>query len=364
MNNYFLSFATTSLLLEKGCRLSIVLYVVVLLFLSGRVSAQAPLLSALVNAPPVVMSKLVLTDHPLVGKIWDAREKKWVNEAALQQAILSHTFILLGETHDNHVHHQRHLQVLKWLTVAKQKPALVMEQFDIEHQAAIDDAIAAGKNAESIADAGRLNRRGWQWPQYQPLVATALANNTPLVAANLSRQDARNVFAKGFSAIPAYALPVDFAPRLFDATWNAARHASVVATMVDSHCGQLPAERAPGMVNAQRARDAVMSHAMLTHQKIGAVLVAGRGHVRQDTGVPLYIKQLERLAKVISIGFVEVAPDKNTPDAYSELRSTETSVAPFDYVWFSARQERKDPCEGMTLGNIVAPVAATPATTK
>ena len=305
----FLTSATTLLLHQARWRRYVVLCVAALLVAINSATAQAPPLTALpavTSSVQPVVTKLILTDHPLVGKVWDMRLKKWVTEAQLLQAILSRTFILLGETHDNPVHHQRHLQVLKWLLAANQKPALVMEQFDVEHQGAINDAIAQGKNADSIADAGKLNRRGWQWPQYQPLIDAALANGAPIVGANLSRADARNVFAKGFSAIPAYALPTDVTPRLFDMTWNASRQAALVATMVESHCGQLPAERAPGMVIAQRARDAVMSQSMLAHQKVGAVLVAGRGHVRNDIGVPLYIQQMDARAKVISIGLIEV----------------------------------------------------------
>lgn len=309
-------------------------------------------------ASPVAasVSKLTLTDHLLVGKIWDSKQKNWATEAELKNAIFSHTFILLGETHDNQQHHQRHLQVLNWLTANQQKPALLMEQFDIEHQAAMNAAIAAGKNADEIAVVGKLNRRGWHWPQYQPLVNLALANQLPIIAANLSRATARGVFTKGFSAIPAYALPANLSPQLFNSTWNNARQEAVVETMVASHCGQLPKERAPGMVNAQRARDAVMAEAIFKQQKIGAVLIAGRGHVRRDIGVPLYIKQINARANLLSIGMVEVISDKNSPEAYAELTAADNATQPFDYVWFSAKQERPDPCEAMTIGTFAAPV--------
>ena len=229
------------------------------------VEAQTPPASNAVAAS--IPAKMLLTTHPLNGRIWDARDKKWVTEAALQKVLRNQRYVLLGETHDNHDHHKRHLQVLKWLATEGEKPALVMEQFDVENQSAMNDAIARGKTAatdflalaDNIAETGKLNKRGWQWPQYRPLVEATVARNAALVAANLSRADARNVYAKGFGAIPAYALPVALAPGLFDTTWNDARQAAVIATMVASHCGHLPAERAPGMVHAQRARDAVMA---------------------------------------------------------------------------------------------------------
>jgi uncharacterized iron-regulated protein len=349
-----------------------------LLLMLGCGTAELPRTSVSPEVEKPVANVLLLTDHPLVSKIWDANNKKWVLEADLYRAIQGSPVVLIGETHDNHQHHRLQHQMLAMLSTQRQPRALVMEQFDVDHQAAISDAHRALKQpddlgidarrmwlhdaSEEIANAGKLNRRGWQWPQYQPLIETAIQSNWPVVAANLSRADARNVFATGFSAIPDKALSVEERAAFFTATWNSRRNDAVLKTMTDSHCGQLSAERAPGMVNAQRARDAVMANAVLTHKKTGAVLIAGRGHVRHDVGVPLYIREIEmRRAKLpgadqdiwpLSIGLVEVTANKNSVDDYDELNSAEISIAPFDYVWFSARQQRKDPCGGMTLGKM------------
>jgi uncharacterized iron-regulated protein len=134
---------------------------------------------------------------------------------------------------------------------------------------------------------------------------------------------------------------------MFASTWSSQREAAVRKAMVESHCGQLPDALAPGMVNAQRARDMTMASALVTHADRGGILIAGRGHVRRDFGVPIYLAHWLPKASILSIGFVEVLEDRTTPSQYEEL--TSEIAKPFDIVWFTAKQERSDPCEGMTL---------------
>src|SRR5207237_2310021 len=172
------------------------------------------------------------------------------------------------------------------------KRLLAMEQFDTEHQAAID---AASGDAEVVADAGHFDRQGWNWPLYRPLVQFALGHGWPLVAANLSRADARAIVAD-----PARAgLPP--APQ--------AVKQALERDIIDGHCGAAPeAKRLAGMVEAQRARDAHMASVL----KERSVLIAGVGHARRDRGVPLYLADRE----LISIAFMEVQDGKTSPQDY------------------------------------------------
>lgn len=327
---------------------------VVLLF------AQSMLPVAVAANPP----SLLQTDHALANRIWDSKNRKWVSVDDVVRVAAGATHVLLGETHDNPVHHANQLTLLDALTRAGKKPALMMEQFDVEHQDAIDNARRALKQdatltgeerrkflheaADAIATAGKLNRTGWKWPQYQPLVETAVNLNLPVIAANLSRTAARDVFRQGLAAAP-----VTADETFWRDTWNAAREAEVRATMKAGHCGQLPESMAPGMVNAQRARDAVMAKALAAHATRGTVFIAGRGHVRRDVGVPLYLLRNAPNERMVVVGLVEVAADKTKPEDYAELQSA--IELPFDYVWFTARQDRPDPCAGLSLDKLSAP---------
>jgi uncharacterized iron-regulated protein len=161
-----------------------------------------------------------------------------------------------------------------------------------------------------------LDRRGWNWPLYRPLVEFALEHRWPLVAANLSREAARGIVADpARSGLPPPPAPIKEA---------------LERDIVDGHCGATPeAKRLAGMVEAQRARDARMASVLRT----GSVLIAGAGHARRDRGAPLYLNTSE----VLSVAFIEVEPVKSKPQDYLEGGS-------FDYLWFTPRAKREDPC--------------------
>lgn len=92
---------------------------------------------------------------------------------------------------------------------------------------------------------------------------------------------------------------------------------------------------------AQRARDASLALTLLDAGGAPARLIAGNGHVRRDYGVPLLLAARAPGAKVVSVGFVEVAAGA-TPDPES-LRGR------YDYVWFTPAVEREDPCAGLRM---------------
>ena len=93
--------------------------------------------------------------------------------------------------------------------------------------------------AEAIALAGRFDRKGWQWEDYEPLVRIAVSAKLPVVAANLSRGAARDVAAGGFDSLE----PPPAALALLT-VWTTAREDALVRTIVDGHCGQLRPEDA------------------------------------------------------------------------------------------------------------------------
>lgn len=268
---------------------------------------------------------LLHLDHPLAGRIWDVRAGAYVTAETVWQRATAARHVLIGETHDNPEHHRLQRLALEAIAASGQRRMLAMEQFDSEHQAAIDAAQAAQADAERVADAGRFDREGWNWPLYRQLVEFAVARGWPLVAANLSRAELRRVVADPalLAALPAAT------PELI---------AALERDMIEGHCGHRPeAKTLAGMVNGQRARDARMAEVLLRAPQGGTVLVAGNGHVRRDRGVPLYLP-----ADTLVIGIVEVSPDARAPGEYLERELS--GVANYDYVWFTPRAARDDPC--------------------
>lgn len=266
----------------------------------------------------------------LEERIWDVAAGQFVSsEAAFQRAAASR-YVLLGEKHDSEIHHARQLWMLQALANKGLAPALALEPLDAKHQTDLTAAQNAGtQDAEALASAGQLNFEGWRWPMYKALISYAVEHQWPLLAANLSRADARDIaLGKVVPDLPGLAL---------------AELTHLENDVVQGHCGQRPDPLLlTRIVDAQRARDQQMAQ-VLDAVSGPVVLVAGAGHVRTDRAVPRYLAEPK---KALAIAFVEVADGKPQPGDYDS--------AGFDLLWFTAATTRPDPC-ATPLTGLAAP---------
>ncbi|MDF3836052.1 ChaN family lipoprotein [Cupriavidus basilensis] len=245
------------------------------------------------------------------------------------------SYVLLGEVHDNADGQKRRLLALSSALEAGWRPAIAMEQFDRERQADIDRARRErpGDAAYVVEQAGG---KGWQWELYKPLVALALRYDLPLVAANLSREDAGRIVRSGLDGVfdaaerkrlgLAAPLPEDVVTEQ-------------TAVLDRGHCGQFPKAMLPGMLDAQAARDAVMAAAMRPFEDRGVVLIAGNGHVRRDVGAPRWLGADAGL--IYSVGYLEQASGHE--------------IGAYDRVVLVPEHKRPDPCVGARPGAMSAP---------
>ena len=267
--------------------------------------------------------------HGVSERILDTRTADFISRNDFMRRAASTPFVILGEVHDNAWHHRLQAELLESMLAAGRRPAIAMEQFDRENQAALDAARARGKrDPERLADAGKFDRLGWRWQDYEPIVRMAAANDLLLLAANFSRADARALMKSG-------------APASGVAPAGSAQRAALEKDIVDGHCGiRPPAAMLSGMVEAQRARDARMAEVLGLAQGTGAVLIAGAGHARLDRGVPSYMPP-ELKEQLLSVGLVEVNPDGTLPVV--DYRGI------YDLVWFTPRAAREDPCLNLKM---------------
>ena len=289
-------------------------------------------LTALLLLAGCAAPRLVLTEHPLAGSVWDVAQGRFISPLEAEDRIAAADIALLGETHDNPAHHQVQAYLLRKLVAGGKRPALAMEQFDTEWQGAIDAANSPGVSSTAIARAGHM-ASGWEWPLYKPLVALAVKERLPIVAANLSRPRARGIAAGGVDA-----LGKGEAQRLaLDQDWTAGQNATLRRMLVDGHCGE-DGPMIDKLIPVQRSKDATMADRILA-QRSGAVAIIGRSHARADVGVPLYLKERAPEKRLISVGLVEVEPDLADPARYPD-------AAPgiHDLIWFTPRSRRGDPC--------------------
>lgn len=283
--------------------------------------------------------------HREAPRIWDVRAQRFVDERELVDALARARYALLGERHDNPLHHAVRARLIAAIAATGNRPAVVFEQFAREHDDALRLAQDAGGDAETLADAGRLDRTSWEWPLHKPLLDAALAVPLPVRAGNLSRRELRDDLAGRIAAQTGPAWIV----RLRATRWTEAQEKQLEDDIVDGHCGKLPDTVVPRIALAQRARDAAMAQALVDHATpTGAILIAGNGHVRADVGVPVYLRAPGLAGSdgnVVGVGFVEAGSrDANAPGF---PRRAAAAHPGFDYLWFTPGVARDDPCSRM-----------------
>ena len=274
--------------------------------------------------------------------IWDLAAQRFVSEDALLVRLVATRFRLLGEVHDNPAHHRLRAHLIRRIAASGKRPAVVFEQFDLDRDAALVAAQRGdGVNAEALATAGALDRKSWDWPLHEPVLAAALAAGLPVRAGNAPRGELMRI-ARASAAAPTDA---PWVARFAAAKWTPEAEAALRAEIVEGHCGKLPDAAIASIARAQRMRDAAMAEALASAATTdGAILIAGNGHVREGVAVPAYLTEAGA-GGIVTVGFIEMDSedwvDPKFPDAFR-------TVPPgFGYVWFTPGALREDPCRQM-----------------
>ena len=222
---------------------------------------------------------------------------------------------VLGEIHDVAQHHVNQARA-----VAAVRPrAVVWEMLD----AAQAGAVVPGASVEDLDRAIGWSGRGWpELALYHPIFQAAAGARH--FGADVARGDLRRAMEAGAAAVIGTGFGLEAALAPDD---QAAREAE----QDEAHCGALPAEMLPGMVEAQRLRDAAPARAVLEAvATVGppVVVITGSGHARKDTGVPAVLRAAAPDLRVLSVGQLE----------------GDTDTAPFDLWLVTPPVAREDPC--------------------
>lgn len=285
-----------------------------------------------------------LQDHSLVGTVWDKDGTK-TSFAVMDKAIAGADHVAVGEIHDNPDHHLIQAAIVEVLVAGGRKPTLVFEMIPERLNPALQEFLASGSSdSEALGTVLEWDKRGWpDWSIYRPIADAALRHDLPMQAGDLDRDRIRAVGRKGKGALAAdriarYGLDRPLEPR---------SQGALKKILFDGHCGLLPEAALSPMVTVQRARDGALGDAMVSaavDNKDGTVLIAGAGHVRKDWGAPSVVARLAPQAKVLSIALVEVSEEADRIEDY-DLGNADG--VPYDFVIFTPRREREDPCVGL-----------------
>lgn len=258
--------------------------------------------------------------------LYDMQQMKSISVPELLHAIKQADVTVLGEIHDNPLHHARRAELLRMLPEPRR--TIVAEHMTSPLQMRPQPDLLQGLKAAGFDD------KGWNWPVHQPLFATINELGLPLWGGNISKADSKNIFkTKGESVSP------DLSALLAKAALSEEGRQDLHREIDEGHCGAMPASMFDGMLAVQRARDASMAHAALQH--LPAVVLAGNGHAWKHLGVPQIIFANRPALKVVSVLFLEHAPFASGSEALAWLHRWSGKA---DYIWLGPEISRPDPC--------------------
>ncbi|MET0385026.1 MAG: ChaN family lipoprotein [Polyangiales bacterium] len=265
-------------------------------------------------------------EHPLSGRVFSVGEQTYIESSHLYAALQKADYVLLGETHDNRDHHRLQAALLTQFLAAHPNARVAFEMLD-----EADVPVLAAHDYHSSAELAA--RVGWAesgWPDfalYAPIFDVALGQHAELIAAHPSVDHVR-ASMRGVAEDEARALHLDVP--LPDAQVKAQYD-----EIRESHCGHAPDAMLTMMQHAQAYKDAFMARAVLSGGHPTA-LITGRGHVRKDRAVPLFL-QRAGASRSVSVGLIDVDDKRTAPSDYD--------IGAFDFVVFTPRVSDEDPCE-------------------
>ena len=230
--------------------------------------------------------------------------------------------VILGEIHDNPLHHAHQSIAVEALA----PKAVVFEMLSPEQALRVTPELVRSEEALGAV-------LGWEaagWPDfgmYHPIFVAAgdAAIRGAAAPAEDVRSAARDGAAAAFGEGAARFGLADPLPE--------AEQALREAGQLMAHCNAMPAEALPGMVEAQRLRDAWLARAALDAlaETGGPVaVITGNGHARADWGIPRLIAAAAPEVEVLTIGQFEEAAEARPP---------------FDLWLVTEAAARGDPCE-------------------
>lgn len=256
--------------------------------------------------------------------------------------------VVVGEIHDQPAHQQMQAALI----AAIRARAAAFEMVPAEKTEALA-ALRAAPGGPTAADDAAKAAAGWdRYIAWAPPIA-ALAPGAPAIGAGQPRAALRKAVMEGSGAA---AFDGDAARFGLDMPLPDDMQAAMVEEQVEAHCGALPAAMAPGMVEAQRLRDAAFAAALLAAREAGdpeagpPVLVTGNGHARRGRGSPRYLSAAAPELSVFVIGQAIRSPGQDWQAALAPWAGKNPDGPVFDAVVLveaEGRGEDYDPCAGL-----------------
>ena len=271
------------------------------------------------------------SSHSLESRIWRERDGAFLSPRELTNDIFYSRFVVLGETHGFSAHQGRTAFLIAALADRGRYPALVLEMLDPEGAEKVTEyRRAQPEDASDLAMA--LNWGGSGWPSFQyykPIFEIALHAKLEIAGGDLPGRANKRQSSTDADGID---------PRRL-ASWR--------DTMSKAHCDLISATELDAAARLQIARDdSMLQTASRVAGEHGAIVVAGRSHVRRDRNLPRSIHPDE----IRYIALIE-ADTRSEPRMY--LPSSINGAPAYDYIWFTPAKGGETACERLRRRGLI-----------
>jgi uncharacterized iron-regulated protein len=270
--------------------------------------------------------------HPLQNQIVD-NQGRALSKEIVKEKIRQHSYVFVGEKHDNPQHHQIELEILqaRFQVPVSTRGRAVFEMLD-EAQDHLILQLQAQQTLDELKLTMQWPAKGWDWNSYGPLFQEAVKFDA-LKSGNISRSLISAIYKDGQKILAS-------TPKFQSATkQNTDTQQYLLDQIYAAHCGMQSRESLQPMLHIQLAKDASMASAMASDTR--AILIAGGEHVRPTTGAPAHLKTLQSQADVLVIQLVEAKSGK------LQLSDYQPAVGAADLYWFTEATPEQDYCAGV-----------------
>ena len=310
--------------------------------------------------------------HPLLDTVVDAASGTAVSRSTLLSAMSNATVVYLGEKHDNPLHHEQQLWVLRELIDRGHRPVLGFEIFSTTATSALMEYVSTKINtggtdratARMRAATGMQGAADERWSNYGALLQLAREHELTVFGIDLPiplRRRVSRVGINGLTPMERAALPDGNGPDGNKKNGNnndAAYRELMLARLKAAHCGHGSRAYLGRLFQNWQLRNETMARAITsaasTRGESPVLVIVGGGHVRNSEGlVPRVGKHMPDAQQLI-VSFVEVDASRTDATQYqSEARTTAMhSSADEEVLWFTAASglSMEDACQAFQHG--------------
>lgn len=263
-----------------------------------------------------ISKKMEKTENGIT--VLERQEDKGVDTSAVQTlgdivaSAKKYSAIFIGEQHTNYAHHINQLEIIKKLHESGRRIAVGFEMVQKQYQPVLNDFIQEKINEkEFLKKSGYFDRWQYDYNLYAPIFRYLRDNKINAVALNIDGDINRKIssgVADSLTEKEKEQLPEEM--NLINREYE-----KEIRGIFGMHgMGKDFNKKFPDFFTAQNVWDETMAESAVKYQKsdpgIIMVVIAGSGHLRKDSGIPLRYKRLTGKEGYVILQDEEVGKDK------------------------------------------------------